>query len=73
MTDEKPTGIKRRGFASMTPERRADIASRGGRAAHKKGTAHTWSSEEAAAAGRKGGIISRGGRGRTPPVEPSTE
>lgn len=54
----------RRGFASMDPELQRKIASKGGRAAHIKGTAHTWSSEEAREAGRKGGLISRGGRGR---------
>jgi hypothetical protein len=55
---------ERRGFASMTPEKQREIASKGGRAAHAKGTAHEWTSEEARNAGRKGGQISRGGRGR---------
>jgi general stress protein YciG len=54
----------RRGFSSMSPEKQRAIASKGGRAAHKKGTAHEWTSEEARAAGRKGGEVSRGGRGR---------
>ena len=53
-----------RGFASMAAEKQREIASKGGRAAHMKGTAHEWTSEEARAAGRKGGQISRGGRGR---------
>ena len=61
---------ERRGFASMSPEKQREIASKGGRAAHQKGTAHEWTSEEARSAGRKGGQISRGGRGRL--VEPST-
>lgn len=56
----------RRGFASMTPEQRQRIASLGGRAAHAKGTAHQWTSETARRAGRKGGQVSRGGRGRLP-------
>ncbi len=60
---------ERRGFASMSPEKQREIASKGGRAAHQKGTAHEWTSEEARSAGRKGGQISRGGRGRL--VEPS--
>ena len=60
MTERK----ERRGFASMTPEKQREIASKGGRAAHQKGTAHEWTSEEARSAGRKGGQISRGGRGR---------
>jgi uncharacterized protein len=55
---------ERRGFASMSPEKQREIASKGGRAAHAKGTAHEWTSEEARSAGRKGGQISRGGRGR---------
>mgnify|MGYP006195342569 CR=1 FL=1 len=57
-------GKSRRGFAAMNPERQREIASEGGRAAHAKGTAHEWTSEEARVAGRKGGQISRGGRGR---------
>jgi hypothetical protein len=48
----------------MSPEKQREIASKGGRAAHEKGTAHEWTAEEARAAGRKGGQISRGGRGR---------
>ena len=60
---------ERRGFASMSPEKQREIASKGGRAAHQKGTAHEWTSEEARSAGRKGGQISRGGRGRL--VEPT--
>lgn len=49
-------GKSRRGFASMDPSRQREIASKGGRAAHEKGTAHEWSSEEARVAGRKGGV-----------------
>jgi hypothetical protein len=48
----------------MSPEKQREIASKGGRAAHEKGTAHEWTPDEARAAGRKGGQISRGGRGR---------
>ena len=44
-----------RGFASMDPERQRQIAREGGRAAHMKGTAHEFTSEEARNAGRKGG------------------
>src|SRR5262249_57386956 len=55
---------ERRGFASMSPEKQREIASKGGRAAHEKGTAHEWSADEARSAGRKGGQASRGGRGR---------
>ena len=63
---------ERRGFASMTPEKQREIASKGGRAAHQKGTAHEWTSEEARSAGRKGGQISRGGRGRLVESDAST-
>jgi len=55
---------ERRGFASMSAEKQREIASKGGRAAHQKGTAHEWTAEEARVAGRKGGQVSRGGRGR---------
>jgi general stress protein YciG len=47
-----------RGFASMDRAKQRDIASKGGKAAHQKGTAHEWTSEEARDAGRKGGIAS---------------
>src|SRR5687767_10211819 len=49
-------GKSRRGFASMDAARQREIASKGGRAAHAKGTAHEWSSDEARVAGQKGGI-----------------
>jgi stress-induced acidophilic repeat protein len=48
----------------MSPEKQREIASKGGRAAHEKGTAHEWTADEARSAGRKGGQVSRGGRGR---------
>lgn len=51
----------RRGFACMTTDKQKEIASKGGRAAHEKGTAHEWTSDEARQAGRKGGQISHGG------------
>jgi general stress protein YciG len=47
-----------RGFASMDPNKQREIASKGGKAAHQKGTAHEWTSEEARNAGRKGGLAS---------------
>jgi hypothetical protein len=49
----------RRGFASMSPDKQRAIASEGGRAAHKQGSAHKWNSEEAKKAGQKGGKASR--------------
>ena len=45
----------KRGFASMDPSKQKEIASKGGRAAHAKGTAHEFTSDEARVAGRKGG------------------
>lgn len=49
MTDQN------KGFASMDEDKQREIASKGGKAAHDKGTAHEFSSEEAREAGRKGG------------------
>lgn len=44
-----------RGFASMDEEKQKEIASKGGKAAHEKGTAHEFDSDEARKAGKKGG------------------
>lgn len=52
------------GLASMPLEKRRQIASMGGRASWKRGTAHKWTSEEASQAGRKGGRISKRGPAR---------
>lgn len=63
-----------RGFASMDRGKQRDIASKGGKAAHQKGTAHEWTSEEAREAGRKGGMAShRRKQEQTAPVEGSDE
>ncbi len=51
VTEEK----NQRGFAAMSPEKQKEIASKGGKAAHVKGTAHEFTPEEAREAGRKGG------------------
>jgi general stress protein YciG len=51
-----PRGRSNRGFASMDRSKQREIASKGGRAAHQKGTAHEFDSGEARAAGRKGGV-----------------
>lgn len=51
-----------RGFASMNPEKRKAIASKGGLAAHRMGAAHEWNSDEAREAGRKGGLASHARR-----------
>lgn len=68
MTDDK----KPRGFATIDRARQREIASKGGKAAHAKGTAHTWTSEEAREAGRKGGQNSHNRR-RAFPVTLTTE
>ena len=55
--DDEPTKPKsRRGFAVMDPELVKELSRRGGIAAHRAGTAHRFSREEARVAGRKGGI-----------------
>ena len=65
MTNEKtengniPAAPKKgRGFANMDKAQQREIASKGGKAAHEKGVAHKWTSQEAAEAGRKGGQAS---------------
>jgi len=49
------SGTRSRGFASMNSEKQREIARKGGKAAHEKGTAHEFTADEARAAGRKGG------------------
>jgi len=49
------SGTRNRGFASMDRDRQREIARKGGKAAHEKGTAHEFTADEARAAGRKGG------------------
>lgn len=65
---EKSLKYARRGFASMAPERRREIARRGGAAAQASGRAYKWNHEEAVIAGRKGGKKSR-----RPPGNPHKE
>jgi uncharacterized protein len=50
---------RKRGFASMDPNKQREIASKGGRSAHAQGTAHKWTSDEARSASRKGGAARR--------------
>lgn len=57
-TTQKPTK-KVRGFAAMDRRRVSEIASKGGKAAHAAGTAHKFTTEEAKAAGKKGGLAPR--------------
>lgn len=58
-TEVKKMARSRRGFASMDKTKQREIARKGGKAAHRKGTAHEWDSEEARRAGRKGGKARR--------------
>ena len=55
---QSASGTRNRGFASMDPARQREIASQGGKAAHAKGTAHEFTSEEA----RRAGSLSHGNR-----------
>jgi general stress protein YciG len=60
-----PTPTKqRRGFAAMDPARQRELASRGGRASHAKGTGHEWNRDAARNAGKAGGIASGVSRNR---------
>src|SRR3954471_14008145 len=54
-TSDETSRTSNRGFASMSAERQKEIARKGGRAAHAKGTAHEFTADEARAAGQKGG------------------
>ena len=60
MANNNSNNTSNRGFASMDPDRQREIASKGGKAAHEKGTAHEFDSEEAREAGREGGKASHG-------------
>ena len=60
MDQELKKSYPKRGLASVSPKKRREIASKGGHAAHEKGTAHEWTSEEAREAGRKGGRMNKG-------------
>jgi uncharacterized protein len=61
-TDSNKKSGGRRGFAGMDPAQVRELASKGGKAAHRKGTAHEFSPEEAREAGRKGGLAAHGPR-----------
>jgi general stress protein YciG len=69
----------KKGFASMTPEKRREIASLGGKKAQELGTGHRFTSEEAARAGQLGGKLGKRGKTVKPAVvpqvvnEPSTD
>ncbi len=66
---EEPKKKQRRGFAMMDRAKVREIARRGGAASHARGTAHRFTSEEARAAGQKGGKAPHRARGRRIPLE----
>jgi general stress protein YciG len=63
---ETPRVRLHRGFAAMSSLKQREIASAGGKAAHRQGAAHEWTSEAARVAGRKGGLATHRGRGEAP-------
>ncbi len=65
----RPARSLKRGFASMSPERLSELSSAGGKAAHRLGTAHQYTAEEARAAGRKGGAASAASRRGKPKAQ----
>ena len=71
--ESPPPTRKRRGFAAMDPKLVSEISRKGGKAAHSAGTAHEFTSDEARAAGRKGGLATHAKRRQaSPPGEPDT-
>lgn len=73
----EPRPRRPRGFAAMDRSKVSEIASKGGKAAHAAGTAHQFTSDEARAAGRKGGVAPHIRRGRgarqAPPAPPASK
>ena len=58
--DLQPEEVKKpahRGFAAMDPAKQKEIASKGGKTSHARGTAHEFTPDEAREAGRKGGLV----------------
>lgn len=77
MDEQNPTPVtekpkSRRGFASMSPEQRSKIASKGGKSAHAAGTAHKFTTDEAKNAGSKGGRAPHVSRGKPKAAPVST-
>jgi general stress protein YciG len=58
----EPTNKRSKGFAVMDAQRQREIASEGGKSAHRQGTARRYTSEEAREAGRKGGLAKKANR-----------
>lgn len=57
---QQPSTPRRpRGFATLSPERRQELASKGGQTSQARGTAHQWTIDEARAAGQKSARLRR--------------
>lgn len=52
---KESTAMGKRGFGSMSPAKQREVSRKGGKAAHRKGTANKWNTRTAREAGRKGG------------------
>lgn len=61
-----------RGFETLSKEEHKAQSSKGGKSSHAQGKAHRWTSEEARAAGRKGGL-EFGRRRRGEKVKPNDD
>lgn len=71
MSDE--TVKQNKGFRTMSPERRREVASAGGKKAHANGNAHQWTSAEARAAGLRGAAVSAIRRQEAPDADPASK
>ena len=68
--ESPPVKKAHRGFATMDPTKVRELARKGGISAHVAGRAHEFTSDEARAAGRKGGLAARDAKeGRPRDVE----
>jgi general stress protein YciG len=65
MIDDKPRAKQRRGFAVMDPDKRREIAKKGGHSVKPVNRSFSKDRKLAMNAGRKGGLSSRGGGRKT--------
>jgi hypothetical protein len=72
-TTEPKKPKKPQGFATFSPEKRRELSSKGGKRCHELGLAHQFTKEEAAIAGKKGGLAPHKRRGRVPRQVPIKE
>jgi len=71
-SDGSASAPRKRGFGAMDRAELRRLARKGGLAAHRAGTAHEFTSEEARAAGRKGGLATKGQKRETEPARPES-